>query len=123
MLNFLIRLIVNAIALIAVAYVVPGVEVTSFGGALLAAFILGIVNAVLRPILILLTLPVVILTLGLFTFVINAITFYIVGHLGLGLIVHTFLAAFLGALVLTIVSMLLSWIVKEAEGPPSSAVR
>jgi putative membrane protein len=121
MIGFLIRLVVNAIALLAVAYIVPGVHVTSYTGALIAAFILGIVNAVLRPILLILTLPVVLLTLGLFTFVINAFTFYLVGHMHLGLVVNGFGAAFIGALVLSIVSMLLSWLVKEVEGPSATA--
>ena len=121
MLNFLIRLIVNAVALLIVAYFLPGVHVASFTSAIIVALILGIVNAVLRPILIILTLPVVILTLGLFTFVINAITFYLVAHLGLGLTVNGFGSAFLGALVLSIVSYVLSSLVSAAEGPPAKA--
>ena len=64
---------------------------------LVAAFILGIVNAILRPILIILTLPVQIVTLGLFTLVINAVLFYWVGHMGLGLVVHGVWTAFWGA--------------------------
>lgn len=115
MVGFLVRLVVNAIALIIVAYLLPGVHVSSFTAALVAALILGIVNAVLRPILIVLTLPVVILSLGLFTLVINAITFYLVAHLGLGLTVNGFGSAFLGALVLSIVSFVLSSIAKPAE--------
>jgi putative membrane protein len=115
MLNFLIRLVVNAIALLIVAYLLPGVHVSSFAGALVAALVLGVVNAVLRPILIILTLPVVILTLGLFTLVINAITFYLVGHLGIGLEVHGFWTAFLGAIVLSVVSYVLSSLVGAVE--------
>jgi len=115
MLNFLIRLVVNAIALLIVAYLLPGVHVSSFVGALVAALVLGIVNAVLRPILVILTLPVVILTLGLFTLVINAITFYLVGQLGIGLEVHGFWSAFFGAIVLSIVSYILSSLVGAAE--------
>jgi putative membrane protein len=116
MLNFLIRLVVNAVALLIVAYVLPGVHVATFTGALVSALILGIVNAVLRPILVILTLPIVLLTLGLFTLVINAITFYLVGHLGLGLTVDGFGSAFLGALILSIVSFVLSSLVRAAEG-------
>jgi putative membrane protein len=115
MVGFLIRLLVNAIALLIVAYLLPGVHVASVTGAIIAALVLGIVNAILRPILVILTLPVVILTLGLFTLVINAITFYIVAHLGIGLSVDGFWSAFLGALVLTIVSYLLSTLVGAAE--------
>jgi putative membrane protein len=117
MLNFLIRLLVNAVALIIVAYVLPGVHVATFTSALVSALILGIVNAVLRPILVILTLPIVLLTLGLFTLVINAITFYLVAHLGLGLTVNGFGSAFLGALILSIVSFVLSSLLGAAEGP------
>lgn len=115
MVGFLIRLLVNALALVIVAYLLPGVHVASFTSAIVAALILGIVNAVLRPILFLISLPAVILTLGLFTFVINAVTFYLVAKLGLGLTVDGFGSAFLGALVLTIVSFVLSRIVKTGE--------
>jgi putative membrane protein len=114
--GFLIRLVVNAIALLAVAYVVPGIHVHGFGGALLAALILGIVNAVLRPILLLLSLPLLVLTLGLFTLVINALMFWLVGALNAGLRVDGFWPAFWGALVLSIVSWLISLFTGEAEG-------
>ena len=77
--GFLIRLIVNAIALIAVTYVIPGIHVSGIVGALIAALILGIVNAILRPILIIISLPLEIITLGLFTFVINGLLFWLVG--------------------------------------------
>jgi putative membrane protein len=116
--GFIIRLLVNAAALLIVAYFLPGVHVASFTAAIIAALVLGIVNAVLRPILFVLTLPAVILTLGLFTFVINAITFWIVAHLGLGLTVDGFWSAFLGALVLSIVSYVLSSVVKAADPAP-----
>ena len=74
--NLVIRIVVNAIALLAVAYVVPGVHVTSLTGALIAALVLGIVNAILRPVLFIITLPLQILTLGLFTLIINALLFW-----------------------------------------------
>jgi len=115
--GFIIRLLVNAVALVIVAYVLPGVHVASFSAALVAALILGIVNALLRPVLVLLTLPVVILTLGLFTLVINAFTFYLVAHLGLGLTVDGFGSALIGALVLTIVSYVLSSLVRAGKAP------
>ena len=113
--HFLIRVIVNAIALIIVAYFLPGVSVTGFVGALVAAFVLGIVNAILRPILILLTLPIQIVTLGLFTLVINGVLFYWVGHWGIGLIVDGFWPAFWGAIVLGIVSFVLSSLLRGVE--------
>lgn len=115
MIGFVIRLLLNALALIIVVNVVQGVHVASFSAAIVAALILGIVNAVLRPILLLITLPAVILTLGLFTLVVNAFTFYLVAKLGLGLSVDGFGSAFLGALVLSIVSFVLSSVVKTKE--------
>jgi putative membrane protein len=117
--SFLIRLVVNAAALMLCAYFLPGVSVTGFGGALVAAFVLGIVNAILRPILFLLTLPLQILTLGLFTFVINGLLFWWVGHLGIGLIVSGFWAAFWGAIVLGIISFVLSSLVSGVEKSPA----
>jgi putative membrane protein len=109
--GLIVRLIINALALLGVAYLVPGVHVSGIGGALVAALILGIVNAILKPILIILSLPLEILTLGLFTLVINAVLFYLVGKLHIGLTVHGFGAAFIGALVLSIVSFILSSLV------------
>jgi putative membrane protein len=115
MIHFLIRLIVNAIALMIVAYLLPGVQVTGIGGAIVAAFVLGIVNAILRPILVILTLPIQIVTLGLFTLVINALLFYWVGHMGIGLVVNGFWTAFVGAIVISIVSFILSWVLGGIE--------
>ena len=106
--NFIIRLVLNGAALYLVAYLVPGVSVSGPLGALVAAVVLGIVNAILRPILIILSLPVEILTLGLFTFVINAALFWFVGHLGLGLTVTGFWPALLGTLILSIISFMIS---------------
>ena len=113
--QLIIRILVNAVALMIVAYVVPGVHVASFTSAIIVALVLGVVNAIIKPILIILSLPIEILTLGLFTFVINAILFYVVGLLGIGLTVVGFGAAFIGALLLTIVSWLLSSLVAAAE--------
>lgn len=113
--HLLVRWLVNAIALLIVAYFMhPYVEVTSFTGALIAALVLGIVNAILRPVLVLLTCPLQLLTLGLFTFVINAALFWLVGNLGIGLVVRGFTGAFLGGIILAIVSFLLSRLVRAA---------
>jgi putative membrane protein len=116
MVGLLIRLVVNAIALICVAYVVPGIHVSGLGGAIVAALILGIVNAILRPILIVVSLPLEVLTLGLFTLVINALLFWLVGALHVGLTVDGFWPAFWGAIVLAIVSWLISLVTRGAEG-------
>ena len=113
--HLLIRVLINAVALMCVAYIVPGVHVSSFVSAIIVALVLGVVNAIIKPILVILSLPIEILTLGLFTFVINAALFYFVGLLGIGLSISGFGAAFIGALVLTIVSWLLSSLVASVE--------
>jgi putative membrane protein len=113
--GFLIRLVVNAIALFVVANVVPGIHVSGLTGALIAALILGIVNAVLRPTLVIVSLPLEVLTLGLFTLVINALLFWLVGALHVGLYVDGFWPAFWGAIVMTIVSWLLSLLTRGFE--------
>ena len=115
MMYLLIRWLLNAVALLIVAYIIPGVTVTSFTGALIAALVLGIVNAIIRPILIILTLPIEIITLGLFTFVINAALFYFVGQLGIGLTVHGWLPALEGAIVLSIISFIVSRLLVSAR--------
>jgi putative membrane protein len=107
--------LIHTIALIAVAYLVPGVTVASFGAALVAALVLGLVNAVIRPILILLTLPATILTLGLFIFVINGLLFWFVGSFIQGFVVAGFWWGVLGAIVYSIFSMLLSAVVFGAN--------
>ena len=115
--GFLIRLIVNAIALIAITYLPIGIHVTGIVGALIAALILGIVNAILRPILIIISLPLEIVTLGLFTLVINGLLFWLVGALHVGLIVDGFWAAFWGAILMGIVSWILSLLTRGSEAP------
>ena len=100
--------LVNALALIAVAYLMPNISVASFGTALVAALILGLVNAVVRPVLVLLTLPATILTLGLFIFVLNGLLFWMVGSFIDGFHVAGFWAGVFGAIVFSLVSWLLS---------------
>lgn len=97
--KLLVRWFLLACALLLVAHLYPGVQVTSFTSALLAALVLGLFNAVLRPLLVLLTLPVTLLTLGLFLFVINALMFYWVAGLLDGLEVRGFGAALVGSLI------------------------
>jgi putative membrane protein len=101
--------ILNAVALLAVAWLLPSsIYIASFGSALLAALVLGLVNAVLRPLLLLLTLPVTLLTLGLFIFVINGLMFWLVGALLEGFVVVGFWAAVLGAILYSVFSSILS---------------
>ena len=100
--------LINAVALMAVAYLLPGIEVSSFAVALVAALVLGLVNAVIRPILILLTLPATLLTLGLFIFVINGLLFWFVGSFISGFVVSGFWWGIGGAIAYSIVSWALS---------------
>jgi putative membrane protein len=109
--------IINTVALIAVAYLLPGVSVASFASALVAALVLGLVNTVVRPILVLLTLPATILTLGLFIFVINGLLFWLVGSFIQGFVVAGFWWGVLGALVYSLVSWLLSALVLHRAPP------
>jgi putative membrane protein len=99
---------INALALLALPYVVPSVHVASFGTALIVALVLGLINAVLRPLLILLTLPVTLLTLGLFIFVINALLFQLAGHLVDGFNVGGFTSALIGSIAYSLISRALS---------------
>src|SRR5258706_12886343 len=110
--------LINTVSLMTVAYLMPSIEVSSFGAALVAALILGLVNAVIRPILIILTLPATILTLGLFIFVINGLLFWLVGSFIEGFHVEGFWAGFFGAIIYSLISWLLSALVLPA-GPSS----
>ena len=100
--------LINAVALMAVAYLVPGIAMASFMTALVASLVLGLVNAVIRPVLILLTLPATLLTLGLFIFVINGLLFWFVGSFVSGFMVAGFWPGMIGAIAYSIVSWLLS---------------
>jgi putative membrane protein len=110
MMSLLARWLVNAAALMLVAYLYPGVSVDSFGAALLAALVLGLVNAVVRPLLVILTLPVTLLTLGLFLFVINALLFWFVAEVVGGFHVAGFGAALLGSILFSVITLLTSWV-------------
>ena len=100
--------LLNAVALLAVAYLLPTIHVASFGAAMIAALLLGLVNAVLRPLLLLLTLPVTLLTLGLFIFVINGLMFWLAGSLIEGFAVDGFWLAVFGSLLYSVMSWALS---------------
>ena len=113
MLRLLLVWIVNTVALLAVAYLMPSVRVESFATALVAAAVLGFANAVIRPILVILTLPATVLTLGLFIFIINGLIFLGVAHLVQGFQVLGFWHAVGASSVFSIVSWLLSAIVQR----------
>jgi putative membrane protein len=123
--RFLIRLLVNAAALWVATRLVPGVTYAGGAAGLFAvALIFGVINAVLRPIAKLLTCPVILLTLGLFTFVVNGLMLWLTsslsGAIGLGFHVTGFWAAFFGALVVSIVSLALSMLVQDWNAPQRS---
>jgi putative membrane protein len=105
--KIIVRWLLLAAALLLVAYLYPGVKVNSFGSAMIAAFVLGLFNTLLRPILVLLTLPVTIVTLGLFLFVINALMFYFAASVLDGLQVAGFGAALIGSLLYSLCGMVI----------------
>lgn len=108
--RLLLLWLINALALAAVPLVVTSVVVQGFWTAVAAALLLALVNTLLRPVLILLTLPINLLTLGLFTLVINALLFWLVATFVDGFAVAGFASAFFGALVYSVASTLLSWV-------------
>jgi putative membrane protein len=104
----LLTWLINALALLIITYLVPSIHIRSFGTALIVAVVLGLINTILRPLLILLTLPVTILTLGLFILVVNALCFWLCASLLKGFEVSGFWSAFFGSILYSIVSWLLS---------------
>ncbi|WP_348754143.1 phage holin family protein [uncultured Aquincola sp.] len=105
--KLIVRWMLLAAALLLVAYLYPGVAVQSFGSALIAALVLGLLNTIVRPVLVLLTLPVTLLTLGLFLFVINAITFWMAASVLQGFYVTGFVAALIGSLIYSLAGMVI----------------
>lgn len=102
MLAILLNWVVNAMVIFSVAYILPGVYVTGFTAAIVLALVLGIINAILKPILLILTLPINLLTLGLFTFVINALLILIAASLVPGFRVDGFLWALIFGVILSV---------------------
>jgi putative membrane protein len=113
--RLLLTWILNAIALLAVAYLLPAIHVADFTSALIAALILGLVNTLIRPLLILLTLPATLLTLGLFIFVINGLLFWFVGSILQGFRVDGFWVAVVGAIVYSVISWALASLLLPAK--------
>jgi putative membrane protein len=106
--KILLLWLLNALALFAVAGLIEGVHIEGFGAAMLAVVILGLVNALIRPLLVLLTLPVTVLTLGLFIFVINGLLFWFVGSVLKSFVVTDFWSGLLGAILYSIFSWALA---------------
>ncbi len=105
--KILLKWLLSAMALLAVAHFYSGVVITSFVAALIAAFVIGLLNTIVRPIFVLLTLPVTVLTLGLFLFVINALMFYMASGLLSGFDVKSFTAALIGSLLYSVSGMVI----------------
>ena len=113
--KFLVRWLVNTVALILIEHIVSGVHVDSFWTIIVAALVFGILNALVRPVLILLTLPINIATLGLFTFVINAAILGMTAALVRGFVIDGFFWAIWASILLSLVSMLLSFFLKDKK--------
>jgi len=113
MYGLLLRWLILTTAILVAAYLFPGIRVSGFGSALFAALVLGVLNALFRPVLIILTLPINVLTLGLFTFVINALLLMMTSGVIGGLQVAGFGSALLGSLVISLVSWGLSSFVSD----------
>jgi len=112
--GFLLRVIVNALAIMLAASIVPGISVDGVVPALVGGLLLGLVNAVVRPVLIILTLPITLITLGLFLLVLNGLCFWLVASIVKGFYVAGFWSAFLGALIVSIVSWTLTALISDS---------
>ena len=100
--NFLLRLTLNAVIVLAVAHFIPNIIVRHFASALFFAFVLGIINSVIRPVLIALTMPISIVTFGLFIIIINAFTFWLASKMSFGVEILTFPDACLGGVIVSL---------------------
>jgi len=107
MVKLFTKWLLSAIALLFVAYVYSGVQVKTFGAAMVAALVIGLLNAVVRPVLVVLTLPVTLVTLGLFLFVINALMFWAAGSVLEGFHVSGFLSALVGSLIYSLLGVVI----------------
>ena len=112
--GFLVRVAVNALAIMLAASILPGIDVDGIVSALAAAVLLGLVNAFVRPVLLILTLPITLVTLGLFLFVLNGLCFWLVASVVKGFHVAGFGSAMLGALVVSAVSWILTALISDS---------
>lgn len=111
--KLILNWLLSAGALLAVAHLYSGVVVTSFTAALIAAAVLGLLNAVLRPVLVLLTLPVTVVTLGLFLFIINALMFWAASGLLSGFDVRGFVPALIGSLIYSALQLAIDFVLER----------
>ena len=112
--GFLLRVVVNALAIMLAASIVPGISVDGLVPALVGGLLLGLVNAVVRPVLIILTLPITLITLGLFLLVLNGFCFWLVASIVKGFSVSGFWSAFLGALIVSAVSWTMTALISDS---------
>jgi putative membrane protein len=120
--KIILRWLLLSAALLLVAHLYPGVTVKSFGAAMIAAFVLGLLNTLLRPVLVLLTLPVTLITLGLFLFVINALIFWSAATVLEGLTVNGFGAALIGSLIYSLCGMVIDVAVERLFAREAAAL-
>ena len=111
--RFVIRVLLNAVAVMLAAYLLPGLYLSGPGAALVAGLALGLVNAIVRPLLIFLTLPFTVITLGLFILVVNAVCLSLVAWMVPGFAIRSFSSALFGALFISIVSWMLNAFLAE----------
>jgi putative membrane protein len=107
--RILLKWLINTLALLVTVYIVKGIQVTGAASLIMAAALLGILNTLIRPILIILTLPINILSLGLFTFIINGAMLWFVSLIIKGFVIQGFWPAIIGALIISLVSWLFNW--------------
>ena len=116
LLSLLLHWVLTAVILMLVDAILPGIAISGFGTALIAALVMGLVNFFIRPVLALLTLPLNLLTLGLFSFVLNAIMFAIVAWLVPGFEVANFISALIGSLLLALMTSVLGMLLPDRRG-------
>lgn len=114
--RLLLLWILNAIALLAVTYLLPSIQVSSFGTALLAALGLGLINTLVRPVLAILTLPITVITLGIFYLVLNGLLFWLASAFIPGFVVHGFASAIVGAILYGVIAWALSALIPNKKG-------
>jgi putative membrane protein len=112
MLRFIANWIVNGLALVLVSKILPGISLSDFKSALIAIAVISLINILLKPILIIFTLPITLLTLGLFTLIINAVLFNLAAMITPGFKIESFGVAFLGSLLYSIIASALRYLVK-----------
>ncbi len=118
--SFFQRWLVTAAGVLVASQLVSGIDYTGFAGLLTASLLLGVFNAILRPIMLLLSLPLLIVTLGLFAFVVNAFMLLLVGNIVKGFYVAGFWSAFWGGIIISLVSLFANGLIgRPAQGPPS----